>query len=289
MRNQPFLNSIVRVIQESISLQLDSVGLFYRIFSRVKSDDSIRKKLEEKDYDESEKKMQDLIGIRVVLYFSDDIQILTLLLKDLFPFVGDSIDMPSKSEFKPRRNNLVFRVPEAQLNELVHVVANKLIDSTFEVQLRTVFSEGWYEVEHDFSYKRPDDWTDNGDLLRPLHGLLATIENCDWALSGIFREMAYRSYKARNWEAMIRHHLLIRPQASPLSLSLINCFNENPMIGKEVLRLSRTKFIMKILQDKISLPLTYDNLVYLINHFFVKDPNIDSLMPLLLRAQLPPN
>ena len=32
------------------------------------------------------------------------------------------------------------------------------IEPTFKIQIRTVFSEGWHEVEHDLRYKCKDDW-----------------------------------------------------------------------------------------------------------------------------------
>ncbi|MBK7959276.1 MAG: hypothetical protein IPK03_14995 [Bacteroidetes bacterium] len=33
------------------------------------------------------------------------------------------------------------------------MVNNSLVDSTFEVQLRTILSEGWHEIDHDLRYK----------------------------------------------------------------------------------------------------------------------------------------
>lgn len=50
---------------------LDKAGMYYRIFSRVKSEESINKKLIEKasSYRENGKKMQDIIGIRIIFIF----------------------------------------------------------------------------------------------------------------------------------------------------------------------------------------------------------------------------
>lgn len=51
----------------------NDVGLMYRIFGRVKEQQSIDKKLASDDQLVLAKKYKTLIGIRVVSYFNDDI------------------------------------------------------------------------------------------------------------------------------------------------------------------------------------------------------------------------
>lgn len=68
-------NILALNIERRIRSILDKTGMYYRIFSRQKSEDSIIKKLNEKKkvYSEDGKKMQDFVGVRVVFYFKDDI------------------------------------------------------------------------------------------------------------------------------------------------------------------------------------------------------------------------
>ena len=57
-------------IVSSISRALDQIGLMYRVFYRKKDAKSILRKLSEKDkYIKGQSKIQDVIGVRVVLYF----------------------------------------------------------------------------------------------------------------------------------------------------------------------------------------------------------------------------
>ncbi len=64
---------VMKEITASISSKLSDVGIMFRLFSRAKSQESLKKKLgSDSDYGNG-KKLQDLIGVRVVLYFNDDI------------------------------------------------------------------------------------------------------------------------------------------------------------------------------------------------------------------------
>ena len=65
------LNDICVRLTDEISDSLSKCGLMYRIFSRVKTVDSIRHKLNVK-YADKKVKIQDMIGIRIVTYFLDD-------------------------------------------------------------------------------------------------------------------------------------------------------------------------------------------------------------------------
>ena len=73
-------NSFNRITKELVD-DIESVfircGLFYRIFYRTKAIESIDRKIVEKKYGtiSNENLLQDLIGIRIVLYFNDDLPI----------------------------------------------------------------------------------------------------------------------------------------------------------------------------------------------------------------------
>ena len=71
------LTDISQELTDGISRSLSKCGLMYRIFSRVKTVDSIRHKLNVK-YADKKVKIQDMIGIRIVLYFQDDVDALAV-------------------------------------------------------------------------------------------------------------------------------------------------------------------------------------------------------------------
>lgn len=105
--------------------------------------------------------------------------------------------MEETDKFKPLRINYVCELPD----KIERLFDDKIwaypIDKSFEIQIRTIFSEGWHEIEHDFRYKCQEEWGKNDDLSRTLNGILATLDNCDWAIASLFSQMAYRHYKAK--------------------------------------------------------------------------------------------
>src|SRR5688572_16266302 len=88
---------ILTELTNRISTVLARAGIFNRVFSRVKSDVSIQSKLSNKEsyYRANNKKMQDLFGIRVTVYFQDDEDIAINLVKQIFTELpeGHSIDI----------------------------------------------------------------------------------------------------------------------------------------------------------------------------------------------------
>lgn len=80
----------------------------------------------------------------------------------------DGLEKLTDKVFMPTRLNLIFRMDDFCSRELVNVlkdidgIDSSLIDCTYEIQLRTVLSEGWHEVEHDLRYKCR---TENGGII----------------------------------------------------------------------------------------------------------------------------
>lgn len=154
---------VLKDIVNRLNTKLSQCGIMYRIFSRIKSTDSINHKMEKKGnlYRQEKRKLQDLLALRITLYFTDDVNIVYQYLKNQPNFVNESIDVRDVDTFKPTRLNLVMRVPEI-FKEHISAAINDtnypdLIDDTYEIQIRTILSEGWHEVEHDLRYKYKDD------------------------------------------------------------------------------------------------------------------------------------
>ena len=74
---QNTLEKISAQITSDITDSLTRSGLMFRIFSRVKADYSVNKKIKSK-YAGTKSKLQDMIGIRIVVYFQDDVDVLAL-------------------------------------------------------------------------------------------------------------------------------------------------------------------------------------------------------------------
>jgi len=295
------MNILSRIV-EDIQDSLNKIGLLYRIYHRSKSDVSIVKKIEkaEKDgnpYNEA-KKMQDLFGIRIVLYFSDDVKIVHQVLSSIFnerKEDSETHDLQGeafKDTFKPVRYNVIYDIPSKYGFSISSVVENEklqnIIDSTFEVQIRTTLSEGWYEVEHDLRYKNKGDWNSHDEEWRQLNGVLASLETNDWAMIQIFNSLAYKHYREKNWKAMLNLKLRIRVDSKKeLSPKIIELFNNDNDLGKKIFKSNREKMIMKMNECGFYYPLTLDNIVYFIN-IMSDSPNEEllAMTPPLMKEEM---
>lgn len=290
-------------IRKDIVSALDRSGLLYREFSRLKSEISLQKKLKKdpgKYTAVSGKKIQDIIGIRIVLYFQNDIAIAKEIIGKLFKerVEDSSITLPDLETFAPNRFNLIYEIPhllhsvlpnyESSIGSYLVASCNHFVlDYTFEIQLRTVLSEGWHEVEHDLRYKFPTDWSKQDIESRAFNGIYATLETAEWSMNKIIDQLAYHHYKESNINALIRSIFKLRFDSSSLSSDLEGYLSSNKTILKKFLRIDREDFIIKRMELKFQPPLNYNNIVYLANLFYIKDDNITQMTPKPIRDLIP--
>lgn len=273
---------IIQSLQNNIEGELNRIGLLYRVFSRTKSENSITKKFikEPGKYSEHGKKIQDLFGVRIILYFPDDLLIAQEALKKSFQVDSKTVDEAADNNFSATRCNYVFRLPGDLSSDSVLIKKYAYIDKTFEVQFRTILSEGWHEVEHDLRYKCKDDWNDHSDLSRALNGIYASLETSDWGIMKLFEELAYRNYKCSSWSAMLRNKLRLRMDDS-IEDNIIKIIDEKSL-GKSFFRIDRSKVLTLILDYDIDIPINLNNIIFLCNHFFVKSVDLQNIAPRLI-------
>ncbi len=222
---------ILPTMADRLNKGLEKCGIYYRLFSRTKTAASTRSKLRAKNYTGG-KRMQDLFGIRIAAYFQDDQAICRRIIEDRFSVDSVTEDRPDPNTFSPTRLNLICKLPLSCRQAMPAVIyENYPIDGTVEIQLRTVFSEGWHEVEHDLRYKSKADWNGSADLSRALNGIFATLQTCDWSMLNIFDELAYRKLREKDWTSMLRNKLRIHTEESPLSPELAQLFSVLPAVA----------------------------------------------------------
>jgi ppGpp synthetase/RelA/SpoT-type nucleotidyltranferase len=276
------IERIARSVASEIEDEIAKAGIFYRIFFRCKDPKSLNSKVNaitkegEVKYNGTSKFLRDIIGIRVNLYFADDLNIVTNYIKEKYQsrFIEETIDQNKTTEFKPTRINIIYSLPDDCKAEFREVVPDNRIDSVFELQLRTVFSEGWHEVEHDFRYKCSEDWILYPDLSRTFNGILASLETHDWSTIQMFESLSYSHYKSGDISAMIRTKLRIRFSDFKLSGVLLNIIETEDGLQKEFFKLDRNSIITFLLVNRIGVPSNLENIIFLINYFFIKSPAI---------------
>lgn len=272
-------------IRREIDELLQKSGILFRTFGRGKSSSSINNKISNAPgkYSINGRLIQDAVGIRVALYFFEDTLIVEKLLSDQYKIEIDAttIDLLKSDQFKVSRHNLIFRTDLENKDLMQRAAMKRPIDSTFEVQLRSILSEGWHEVDHDLRYKCKDSWHGQSDLDRALNGILATLETSEWSMKKIFDDLAYRHYKLKNWPAML--HSKFRMRTKPeLSSELMQELNRNNDLAKEILRVDRSKVISSISKATPKIPINLDNILLVANSVGPKDPGLIMLTPKII-------
>lgn len=261
------LTELCEHLKEAVQEILHSSGLYFRIFSRVKTADSIARKMQRGQYGSKEnpRKIQDLFGLRVVLYYYDDLSICREILENTFQLIdGWARSKYSANEFKATKINGVFRFPEEYFKGYTRELWALPIDTTFEIQFRTVFFEGWHEIEHDMRYKSllPDDefWKGSEELSRVLNCILANLELSDWSLVQLFDQLSYNHYKNANWELMLKSKYRIRmDESSSLDSRILEIFDRDKDVAKQFFKAERNSLVKELL--KLDNPHTDYNLI----------------------------
>ena len=276
------INTPEKEIEKKIYKKLDKCGLMYRIFSRTKEKESLKSKINRKrdKYIQNGKKLQDIIGIRIVLYFRDDIDICIDILKNLFEVDNFEYDRPDAETFRPQRVSYVFKMPDDIMKIPNDISDDCLIDNTFEVQIRTIFSEGWHEVEHDIRYKYFYEWDTAADLSRELNGVLAVLEVCDHNIMSICEQLAYKKYKEKNWDSMIRNKFRLRFDHKSLDEKIKNILSNDFELAKALFRFDREKVVYFFAEN--SFPKNLNNTVYIINEIQLHNEKISLLTPSII-------
>jgi ppGpp synthetase/RelA/SpoT-type nucleotidyltranferase len=278
-------------IRKNIENKITRSGILCRVFSRGKSSNSLEKKLRVKNedgflkYSIGGKEIQDAIGIRIVLYFSDDIEVVRDIVSRhyLLREADSTIDKPGGSEFSVTRYNLIYELSEDDYSSLYDEIQDRPIDKTFELQIRTVLSEGWHEVEHDLRYKNRSFWDGADDFSRALNGIVATLETSEWGMKKIFEDLSHKHYKNKNWAAMLILRLRMRIDGK-IEHYIDELFSGDLDLAKKFYRMDRS-FIIKSF-EYTGFPVSVSNAIYIWNYLFVKNDIILDQTPKLLREKL---
>ncbi len=272
------LKDIKQAIEDDLNESLSRCGMMYRLFGRVKTVRSLRHKFQIKGekYRSGKSKVQDVIGLRIVLYFPDDVELLGMF----FSFrnlVDASVDNLAVDTFRPQRLNLVKRIPDHLVESFRACLPAEFapyVDATYEVQIRTIFSEGWHEVEHDMRYKCQDAWVGCDAESRALNGIIASLETAEFTMSSIFKELSCKNLAQGHYDSMLRNMLRIRLADDNFSHTVASFLEAHPDVAESLFRMDRMVFLVTLLNHSVKVPLTYDNILFLANRLDLHHPAI---------------
>lgn len=282
------INNVKMSLLNTLITKLNNAGIYFNSTSRIKSESSLLHKLETGKYSMQDggRKIQDIIGIRINLFYLEDMDICEKILEETFLLDNWSKTKNEENKFEAQKCNGVFRIPSKYLRNIPASVWNKPFDQTFEVQLRTVLFEGWHEIEHEMRYKyklgsdskETDLWTGHEDLSRVMNSIIANLELCDWSIMQIFNSIHDSQYKEKNWENAIRSKYRLRITQDPLKPELREYLDNNPDIVAQFHAVSKRELVDILLNKKYHKELTPDRVIYLINKEIVHNEYISRLL-----------
>lgn len=269
---------LLSIIEE----KLRKAGFYYRVAYRVKAVDSMVDKLIFKDYrrpgtENEDKKMQDLVGIRIILYFTDDLAICRNLLDTLFSEPGQwETTENNEYEFKAMKINGIFKMPAYLTKTIINPVLSEYIDDTFEIQVRTNSFEGWHEIEHDLRYKGSAFGIGNEVLARKMNSILATYELCDDSIVGLLEDLGHQHYKDHKWGDMIRCHFRLKLDNEKISPEIEKIFNENTELAKSFFKFPRQKAVEQLWKNTSDrgYALTVNSIIKIVNQLGPNDERL---------------
>ncbi len=149
----PLYESVEKAAYTDLAAQIAENGIiFNQITYRIKSFDSVREKLERKRTKYSQiSELTDVVGLRVVCFFSADIDRAAEAVGRIF-----DVDMDRSVD---KRENIA---PTAFGYVSLHFICSlrpengyseEMCAVKFEVQMRSILQHAWAEIEHDLGYK----------------------------------------------------------------------------------------------------------------------------------------
>ena len=187
----PVYEKMAEVIPERLKGFFAEAGIIVAtVEHRVKAEDSLAGKLKLKGgkyrdiFD-----VTDVVGIRVITFYIDDVDKVASVLERLFEIDWEnSIDKRKAHEidsFGYLSLHYICRIPESSYTVAEHPELNKI---RFEVQMRTVLQHAWANMNHDTGYKSGVEIPKT--YLRNLSRLAGMLELVDDEFSRIRRELS---------------------------------------------------------------------------------------------------
>ena len=154
--NQEMYSTIKEVVLSKIRECLSRSNILVTaVEGRVKTEASLAGKLELKGYKyKSLDDITDLVGTRVITFYSDEVDKIAALIEKMFDVDWDeSVDkrkLLGKDTFGYMSLHYICRIPESLYKDERFPLLNSV---RFEVQMRTTLQHVWANMNHDTGYK----------------------------------------------------------------------------------------------------------------------------------------
>ena len=140
---------VVQLLTQALSRQDISLS---SLEHRIKTEPSLIGKLERKGQKYQDiNQITDLLGIRIVTFFTDDVDRVAAFVKEIF-------EVDWKESVDKRKSHELTSFGYNSLHYICHLrkdatTTDGLSDIPFEIQMRTMLQHAWSAMEHDIGYK----------------------------------------------------------------------------------------------------------------------------------------
>ncbi|RKS96399.1 GTP pyrophosphokinase [Chryseobacterium defluvii] len=150
---------------------------YHKIESRVKNAKRLDEKISRKQKYNDLSDITDLIGVRVITYFEDDVdKIANIIDREFVKDTQNSIDkrILDSDKFGYRSLHEVVTLHE---DRKVLTEYKRFKDIKFEIQIRSILQHAWAEIEHDLGYKTESAIPN--EFKRSFYRVAALLETAD--------------------------------------------------------------------------------------------------------------
>ena len=148
---------------------------FDAVKGRIKEFDSFMKKIRRKNLQNPFQEINDIVGIRVICLYRDDIEKIKNVVSETFDVISDDDKTESRDvdRFGYSGSHIIARLGNEQNASL----QQSLRDLRFEIQIRTIAQHAWASISHHLFYKQSDEIPE--DQERDFHALSAIFYVAD--------------------------------------------------------------------------------------------------------------
>jgi ppGpp synthetase/RelA/SpoT-type nucleotidyltranferase len=190
----------------------------HSVTSRIKSKSSVRRKLERSAGKRTLGSLTDLLGIRVITYFPDEVNAVAAVIEREFMVDNDN-SVDKRAILDPDRFGYLSLHYVLQLSDSRSTLPEyqAFRDLKFELQIRSILQHTWAEIEHDLGYH--SEVALPAEVRRRFARLAGLLELADSEFLGIREQLVQSDSRApsgaEETELYIAH--LLR-QRSPVTL-----------------------------------------------------------------------
>lgn len=186
-RHDQILKPLAVALTHHLQDSLKGIERIDRVVARAKNPHRfVAKAMKAKDdggakYDQPFEQIQDLVGARVVVFYKQDVDVVTEAIRRYYRPIEQRELIPEReSEFGYFGKHLILALPE----ELFEDDADRTRSPVFfELQVKTLFQHAWSEAGHDLAYKP------NAELSKLQKRLIALTAAQAWGADQQFAQL----------------------------------------------------------------------------------------------------